>query len=451
MIKGFIEFIHGINESEIIDISDESTFPTKPQRNNEYFVIHHTAGLGDASHVVDVLNKRRLSVQWIVDIDGKIHRSLPANSIAYHAGGANLVPKVTNNNSQGVEVVGKDDADIKQRFDRDIEQYGYPRQAEAVRKIIKYLGYPKENVYGHGEITTNKARTEGSTIKQYVLDNWDKPVDLSGFRGPDKKASAGQIGSDSESDIIIDSDLVNRLINALKSKNFSQNDLKKFVSSNLGSSRIIAGSGKISETNLKLLYDAMDKYGITNKFAREAILGVISKESASAKSEISYANTSNGRIRTVFGSRVSGMSDSELDKLKANPERFFNKVYANIIGNGDEASGDGYKYRGRGFNGITGKGNYESLQKLYKGGSIDIVKNPELLDRPDIAAEFAILYFVRSFDKRNKSINDYSNIEDAVRDFAQANHGWGRSIDDSEIGREGYAKALDYSKSRMTA
>lgn len=244
MIKSFNEFIQHVNESEVIDISDESNFPKKPQKNNQYFVIHHTAGLGDAHDVVNVLNKRGLSVQWIVDTEGKIHRSLDANSIAYHAGGANLVPKVTNSNSQGVEVIGSDDADIKKRFDSDMQKYGYPRQAEAVRKIIKYLGYSKENIFGHGEITSNKQATEGATIKKYVMDNWDKPIDLSGFEGPDQKADTASPDSKSSGETVLDSDFVTRLIAKLKEKKFSQEDLKKFSVSGAATASTAGGKSE---------------------------------------------------------------------------------------------------------------------------------------------------------------------------------------------------------------
>jgi predicted chitinase len=465
-IKEFLHFRKSnilkssVNESEIIDISDQSTFPVKNLKRNEYFVIHHTAGRGTAQDVIKILNKRDLSVQWIVDREGRIHRGLPPNSLAYHAGrdkSKDLMPEVQNSNSQGVEVIGLDDNDIKQQFDSDIAKYGYPRQAEAVRRIIKYLGYPKQNIVGHGEITTTKQKTEGKTIKDYVIANWDKPIDLSGFSGPDLRVDPAIVqvdrtnsqdtntGSPSTPSYSIDSAVVVKLIEALKRRDFpksgadaSSNQVPRYL-----------GGGKISEANLKVLYDTMDEYGVTNKYAREAILGVISKESSTAQSEISYESTPNSRIRTTFGSRVAGLSDSELNKLKADPEKFFNKVYANINGNGDEASGDGYRYRGRGFNGITGKGLYAELQKEYKGSGINIVTNPELLENPEVAAKFAIIYFVRSFRKRNKPINSYTNIEDAVRDFVQANHGMGHSIDDSEIGREGYAKALAYAKSRL--
>jgi len=58
------------------------------------------------------------------------------------------------------------------------------------------------------------------------------------------------------------------------------------------------------------------------------------------------------------------------------PEKIANKVYANRMGNGNEASGDGWKYRGRGFIQITGKNNYIILSKDTK---IDFVNNPDLL------------------------------------------------------------------------
>lgn len=58
------------------------------------------------------------------------------------------------------------------------------------------------------------------------------------------------------------------------------------------------------------------------------------------------------------------------------PERIANRVYANRMGNGNEASGEGWKYRGRGFIQITGKENYF---KLHIDTDLDCVKNPDLL------------------------------------------------------------------------
>lgn len=76
------------------------------------------------------------------------------------------------------------------------------------------------------------------------------------------------------------------------------------------------------------------------------------------------------------------------------PERIANRVYSNRMGNGDEASGDGWKFRGRGALQTTGKDNYRQLAEH--------VKNPEVLKNPDLvettyAFESALFYF----DKNN--------------------------------------------------
>ena len=58
------------------------------------------------------------------------------------------------------------------------------------------------------------------------------------------------------------------------------------------------------------------------------------------------------------------------------PERIASKVYANRMGNGNEASKDGFKYLGRGFIQLTGKANYLEFDKSV---SEDIMANPELV------------------------------------------------------------------------
>lgn len=58
------------------------------------------------------------------------------------------------------------------------------------------------------------------------------------------------------------------------------------------------------------------------------------------------------------------------------PEMIANRVYANRMGNGDEASGDGWKFRGRGFIQVTGKDNYS---RLSKDTGINYLSNPDSL------------------------------------------------------------------------
>ena len=78
------------------------------------------------------------------------------------------------------------------------------------------------------------------------------------------------------------------------------------------------------------------------------------------------------------------MSDAQVDSLKANDESFYNTIYGGKYGN---APDEGYKYRGRGFNGITFKGIYQKMQKLLDGigklrrlSIIDVVEIEHLLD-----------------------------------------------------------------------
>ena len=76
------------------------------------------------------------------------------------------------------------------------------------------------------------------------------------------------------------------------------------------------------------------------------------------------------------------------------PEKIANLVYASRMGNGDEASGDGFKFRGRGALQLTGKDNYKVFSEY--------LKKPEIMTNPDlVATEFAFESAIFFFD-RNK-------------------------------------------------
>jgi putative chitinase len=86
------------------------------------------------------------------------------------------------------------------------------------------------------------------------------------------------------------------------------------------------------------------------------------------------------------------------------PEKIANLVYASRMGNGDEASGDGFKFRGRGALQLTGKDNYKAFS--------DYLKNPEIMTNPDLVAdqfafESAIFFFDRNklWDICDKGVN----------------------------------------------
>lgn len=67
------------------------------------------------------------------------------------------------------------------------------------------------------------------------------------------------------------------------------------------------------------------------------------------------------------------------------PQKIASRVYANRMGNGDEASGEGYKYRGRGLIQLTGKDNYRNFGASI-GRTDEVLAAPELVAQPELAA-----------------------------------------------------------------
>lgn len=95
------------------------------------------------------------------------------------------------------------------------------------------------------------------------------------------------------------------------------------------------------------------------------------------------------RLRRFFGSRVHDL-DHAARLIKAGPKAIASCVYAGKNGNGDEASGDGWKYRGRGLKQLTGWGNYrdaaDALGRPY-------AEQPDLVAKPEDACLTAAWYW----------------------------------------------------------
>lgn len=186
--------------------------------------------------------------------------------------------------------------------------------------------------------------------------------------------------------------------------------------------------------NIEILKSAAKKAGITNPLSINAFLSIIYKESGFIpQTEKSYRNTPNDRIRRIFAA-TRNLSDDQLNAIKQNDIQFFDLVYLKNPGLGNKYPGDGYKYRGRGYNQITGRANYEYLSKKL---DIDLVNNPDLLNKPEISARAAAIYFIDRFLNNAgklkyynaKNINDFKTIDDAVGAFFHANAGWGKSFE----------------------
>ena len=89
------------------------------------------------------------------------------------------------------------------------------------------------------------------------------------------------------------------------------------------------------------------------------------------------------------------------------PEKIANRVYANRMGNGEEKSGDGWKYRGRGFIQITGKINYF---QLANDTDLDCLKNPDLLLQEANAMISALWFWNKAGLNKLADKNDIKGI-----------------------------------------
>jgi putative chitinase len=93
-------------------------------------------------------------------------------------------------------------------------------------------------------------------------------------------------------------------------------------------------------------------------------------------------------LRDVFGKYFQ--TDAIAEQYQHQPEKIANRVYASRMGNGDESSGDGWKYRGRGAIQLTGKSNY--LAFSTNTDRVDVINNPELVAE-ELAFESAMFFF----------------------------------------------------------
>ena len=220
-------------------------------------------------------------------------------------------------------------------------------------------------------------------------------------------------------------------------KTFNLNDKGDPISiSNVGTLNVKSNYTGEKATNINLLINEIAALGVTNKYAVVGMLSTIGKESGFIpKNEIPYSSTDNKRIRKIFGSRVAGLTDDELTSLKNNDIKFWDRVYGSDDPTGrsqqygNSNPGDGAKYLGRGFNGITFKSNYKKYGDII---GMDLVANPESLNDPQTAAKAAVSFLLNGLKTKGIDPNSFTNKKDAIRAFVQINAGAGTNIEGSE-------------------
>lgn len=104
----------------------------------------------------------------------------------------------------------------------------------------------------------------------------------------------------------------------------------------------------------------------------EYFLAQIAHETGGLTRSVENLNYSAKRITEIWPSRFPTLSSAA--PYANNPEKLANTVYANRMGNGPPESGDGYRFRGRGYIQITGRDGYRNAGLR---ADIDLVANPE--------------------------------------------------------------------------
>src|SRR5437016_2419716 len=132
-------------------------------------------------------------------------------------------------------------------------------------------------------------------------------------------------------------------------------------------------TGKLPAAVIAQIPDTAKEFGITTNLRLAHFLAQCALESTGFTATVENLSYSAQRLLQVFPKYFRGVDPNDYAR---NPEKIGNRVYANRMGNGDEASGDGFKFRGRGYIQLTGKNNYTSFSQFV---GEDCVANPDLV------------------------------------------------------------------------
>jgi putative chitinase len=131
--------------------------------------------------------------------------------------------------------------------------------------------------------------------------------------------------------------------------------------------------GHIPDAVIAQIPETAAKFNITTPLRLAHFLAQCGHESGGFKSVSENLNYSVDGLKRIFGKYFPGDLAASYARQ---PEKIASRVYGSRMGNGDESTGEGYKYRGRGYIQLTGKSNYTGFAKFI---GEDTVANPDLV------------------------------------------------------------------------
>jgi putative chitinase len=137
--------------------------------------------------------------------------------------------------------------------------------------------------------------------------------------------------------------------------------------------KLAALKGHIPDAVIAQIPETAAKFNITNSLRLAHFLAQCGHESGGFKAISENLNYSADGLKRIFGKYFPGDLAASYARQ---PEKIASRVYGARMGNGDESTGEGYKYRGRGYIQLTGKSNYTGFAKFI---GEDTVANPDLV------------------------------------------------------------------------
>jgi putative chitinase len=131
--------------------------------------------------------------------------------------------------------------------------------------------------------------------------------------------------------------------------------------------------GHVPDSVIAQIPDTAIKFNITTGLRLAHFLAQCSHESGSFKAVSENLNYSADGLKKIFPSYFPGNLN---ESYARQPEKIASRVYGSRMGNGNESTKEGYKFRGRGYIQLTGKNNYTNFTKFI---GEDCVVNPELV------------------------------------------------------------------------
>jgi putative chitinase len=137
--------------------------------------------------------------------------------------------------------------------------------------------------------------------------------------------------------------------------------------------KLDALKGHVPDSVIAQIPDTAAKFGITTPLRLAHFLAQCGHESGGFKAVSENLNYSADGLKKIFPKYFPGTLN---ESYARQPEKIAARVYGSRMGNGDEASKDGFKFRGRGYIQLTGKSNYIAFDKTVAD---DILANPDLV------------------------------------------------------------------------